>query len=595
MIMDQDIGFSPKRDLRLLIPKGSQRAPIHIPTATTLSHSEIFSSPGTRKELISQVKQLPYAQCILLSSKQASFLEKRGWFDTEAQLGLAKNLFDRESFKKVQGLMRSNTGQLGKRTLFHDWQLRFLVKASLIYGSPMRARLENEQKLLRRYGRCLLIINDLMIEDRPEEGYETPGDLRSGIQEALIRQVAAHRVENPKHLLARYFILFLRIASDPEILNSPNALNIRSAFFDATGIDLRTFLATGLGVYTYYLDVKDFSTRPFVIKANGFFRRSAVSGKSTKNLFSLLGTNRRIAKKEHRAKYKRGLGKLFDLINLMQRPLVQLQGGNYVPVSPQDVVERITAGVYWDIHDHLQGTEREKFQRFFGELIEAYVRLSFQRMIPESEGLVRRTYYDFPYITKDGERRASDTILFGPNYAVFVDATVGRLRMTETVIPGALDEFREDIQVKIVETARQIDRSIQDFKTGILNFPDWQPNAIQKYHPIIVTSSPLPIILQTWEEVLHLVQSAGLLTELDIKPLEILSLEDLEFIEPVVASGVTIERLLVEKQGNQDFARGPIIDFLAKHSAYKEYASKTYLSKMFSEQMEEVRHELFPE
>ena len=59
---------------------------------------------------------------------------------------------------------------------------------------------------------------------------------------------------------------------------------------------------------------------------------------------------------------------------------------------------------------------------------------------------------------------------------------------------------------------------------------------------MIITASPSPIALYTHKEVLDTVSSSGLLKEPDVAPLEILSLEDLEFIEPVVASGATFEQ-----------------------------------------------------
>lgn len=577
---------------RLLVPEGSQRRPPVLPFATAIGLEEVYGTRGTRQMLISELKQLPYASCVLLAAKHAALLEKWGWFDADLQVKLAEGLFDSEVLTRVRTLLRE-TKPMGKRVLFHAWQLRFLIKASLLYGSPMSSPQVDQSDFLQRYGRCLLIVIDLMVEDRPEGGYEAPEDLRAGVMEVLIRQVSAHRVETPKHLLARYHDLFFRLAPSPTLAASPNAIDLQATFQQATGIDLRVFLATGFGVLSHYVNVQDFGTESFGIRSRRFFRRAAVSRASADRLFSLLGTNRRVARAEHRAKYKRGLGKLFDLVNLMQRPLIQVRKGHFVPASPQDVVERITAGVYWDVHDFLQGAERRKFQRFFGELIEAYVQQSFKRMFPAVPGLVQRAFYDVPYESEHGESRASDVVVFGPEHALFADATVGRLRMTDTVIPGSLREFRQDVGKKIVATAAQIDRSIRDFKAGILRFPGWDPDAVVRFYPIIITASPLPLTLQTLEDVLDSVRAAGVLTEPDLATLEVLSLEDLEFIEPVVASGVPFDQLLIEKNQDPQFRALPAIDFLGRHRTYRDRANNTYLSDLFHEQTEAVRRDLF--
>ena len=274
-------------------------------------------------------------------------------------------------------------------------------------------------------------------------------------------------------------------------------------------------------------------------------------------MFSKIAVTRASVKREHLDKCNSGLGRYFDLVYLMLRRLVRLRNRHYVPVTPANLVERVTAGVYWDIHDYLKGKERQKFQRFFGELLQVYVSKAFQRMYPTAPRLTPRVFFDPKYKTGRQEQRGSDVIVFSPGQAVFLDVTVGRLRMEQTITTGSIHSFRQDVRAKILHTAKELDRSIRDFKSGKLTLREWRPADIRQYFPVIVTVSPLPLVPVVYDEVLQMVQAEGLLQDKGIQPLQMLCLEDVEFLEALVQSGIPLEQVLREKISDQQYASFP--------------------------------------
>jgi len=210
--------------------------------------------------------------------------------------------------------------------------------------------------------------------------------------------------------------------------------------------------------------------------------------------------------------------------------LVSLDDGIYVPVDTRFLVERITSGIYWDIFDSLSGNEKYRFTSYFGILLQKYLEELFRRAYPESQTTANRVFYDVQY---DGER-SSDVMLFYGEEAVFIEVVVGRLRMEETMITGDLVAFKEDISIKVVDAAKQIDRVIRDFTTGRLPLADCSPTDIKHYYPVVVTVSPLPIFLSIYNEVRGMVADAGYLASTNIAELEIMNVGELEVIESLL-------------------------------------------------------------
>lgn len=548
---------------------------------------------GTEIELIKALRSLYFADCVLACSKLAAFMEERGWFKEEAQADAIDAFFDPTIREQLKSLLGSHGAGEPPRLLINDWQLRLVAKGALLYGSTNRHKSLGNIQRRRTFARALLVANDLRAGDRPSSGYANWAALRTNVQEILLRELGAQQQQEFLYLLARHYDLFLHLPNDPQIKSKADYMDVRDEFLKATGVDLLTFMAAGFSVLSHYLAATSLVSPNFMLKKSAFFKQSAVSRTERDACFDLLSTNREQYRKDHRRKYPRGLGLLFDFVHLQRRPLIRLRPGWYAPVTTGDLVKRVSAGVYWDIHDHLVGKRRDQFQRLYGDLLELYVQRAFRRTLPSGTGLVKRLFCDLIYRVRGQEHRTSDVIVFAEKDAIFLDVTVGRLRMTETLVTGSFSAFKKDIQAKLVTKAKQIDRVIRDFKEGRFVLDGWHPSSVARYYPVIVVDSPLPIILQTYEELLEMVESSGALTCQDIERLVVLSIEDIERMEPIVESG----------QGWLELLRGKINDPAEKMFPMKFYLDtlpaeirqrNRYLSDVFSAEAEKMPKMLFP-
>ena len=520
-------------------------------------------------------------------------MEKWGWFSEDIQEEALDLLFDPPDREQILDLLRSKASEVPPWILINDWQLKLLVKAALLYGSTNRNLSLEDPQRRRSFARSFLIANDLRVIDRPPSGYTNRKDLREGVQETLVREGASGQQQEFLYLLARHYDLFLRLPQDPELAASPDHMDVCDEFLKATGVGLQVFMAVGFSVLSHYLAAESFAPFDFMIKKSRYFRESAVSRAERDACFDLLSTNREQHRRVHRSKYPRGLGYLFDFIHLQRRPLIRIRPGWYTPTSPLDLVQRVSSGIYWDIHDYSKGKRRKRFQRFYGQLLELYVQRAFQRTLPSSKGLVQRLFRDVTYHVGGQERRSSDVIVLGEKGAIFLDVTVGRLRMAETIVTGSLASFRDDLQKKLVAKAAQIDRVIRDFKAEHLILESWNPTAVTRYYPVVVVDSPLPLMLQTYEELLDMVKSNGALQGNDIEQLMVLSVEDIERMEGIVGAGRGWLDLIRGKANNSSMRLMPMKSYLDTLPVSLRQHN-TYLSDLFGTEAEKIPKMLFP-
>ena len=530
------------------------RSSQYLPVAEAVTAEEVLGQRGDENKAIELCQSIFWKDCILFVSRVGALLEKHGSEDTELQIKLSEQVFTGSKRNRVIKLLESPSRTV-KRSLFNSWQLLMIAKTALLFGSDDVEDNLGSPSRLEALGDCFLVVNDLIGLGSGRESYEDD----THTSEALIRNGSFFAREEAGNLLPRYYELFLVLPKREDMKESPQYMDIETVFRSATGFGLNLFLAVGFGIYSFYAPARDLHANKFVLNSSTFFNKTLVPDEIANRLLDYISISRDQFKEQHRTKYGKGnLGNYFDFTCFRQTPLVSLDDGIFVPVDTRFLVERITSGIYWDIFDSLSGNEKDRFASYFGILFQKYLEELFHRAYPESKTTANRLFCDVRY---DGER-SSDVMLFYGEEAIFIEVVVGRLRMEETIITGDLDAFKEDVNTKIVDAAKQIDRVIRDFTTGKLPLPDWSPADIKRYYPVVVTVSPLPVFLRTYNEVRGMVANAGYLTSTNIAEIEIINVGELEMIESLLEAGHTLVRILESKIQDEFYRNIPLWHYL---------------------------------
>jgi hypothetical protein len=151
---------------------------------------------------------------------------------------------------------------------------------------------------------------------------------------------------------------------------------------------------------------------------------------------------------------------------------------------------------------------------------------------------------------------------------VFLEAFSGRVRYQDTILRGGLDEFHADVEKCVVAKAQQLSRVIKDFREGNLEIPGVTPGEIKKVYPVVVLLEPFPEFPTTWIRINQRLLEERLFQ--DTQPFQILSMESVELMEPLLRQGQTLLYLLDEKIKDPEFRNRSMKSFLAAKSLSPE-------------------------
>jgi hypothetical protein len=149
----------------------------------------------------------------------------------------------------------------------------------------------------------------------------------------------------------------------------------------------------------------------------------------------------------------------WDFLALQQRPIVQFESGELLLLDEGYLIDRITKGLFWLVHDHERSTQgdkgREAWNRAYGEMVELMAEDIIQPMEPPLLG-GGSTYYDEEQFGKAYKSKKADAgVDFGKHMVLF-EVVSGHLT-TKTRIQGDLLSFKKDTEKLVLKKVRQLD------------------------------------------------------------------------------------------------------------------------------------------
>jgi hypothetical protein len=236
------------------------------------------------------------------------------------------------------------------------------------------------------------------------------------------------------------------------------------------------------------------------------------------------------------------------------------------------------------VHDHLRGAERLKFTRFFGELFQRYAQDAIDRAYPTSDHLFKRVYPEKRYGKRGQEKNTSDVMILYGEDVIFVEVIASRLKMVETTIRGDLTSFRQDLRDKVINAAQQVDRVVGDFRRGEFGLDGFQGKNMRRAYPVVVSFGTIPQTVPVWHEIQGMLLKRRILQSSADADLTLIDVEELEMLEALIASGISLVDILEQKQSHPWYRYWPMKTFLA-HVISPDGVHNEYLFERLGELM----------
>ncbi len=425
--------------------------------------------------------------------------------------------------------LRSDLSQV----LLTDESLLAVLRLAVVGGAMTDALTNSEFR--DRFVRAVTMANELIHRELdPPHRTGSPEDLMA----SEIRSKASI-FDNPHVLLART-AAFLDWAKDANRPQTPDELPIES--------DFRAF--TGLTPMEYAAGAYSMLGRSAGISGPIGIRRDSILSTMDKWLNGLadprvpqtwllenslvLEDVRREWKDEPSLSFA-GAGKLW------RKPVVR-DGNTFFVPSSKLVLNAMGDGMYFALLDGYQNASKHKFTRLYGYFFQDYAAERIERgYAHRSDAEVYRSHI---YGPKNKRIESTDLIVVENGNVLFFEAVAKRTRLVESVLRLDAKSIEVDIRRGILKKARELHNRITDFRAGRL-LPEVPRFEGQRIYPIIISPKDWPriqILRRFWPDEQR---REGLLV--DTEPVEILDIDEVEWLENMLGSGVRLAELLDRK------------------------------------------------
>lgn len=422
--------------------------------------------------------------------------------------------------------------------VFHE-QLLIAARLAVALGSSAPADWVSEWP---RVGEVLLGISDLIGDARGD--VEVPqGDDLLGM---IVRGNVLGPEEPPQHRLARYRWL---LSQDPHhVPRAPQLIRANppaAVFAKEYGLTVEEFAISHL---IYRHDFDELSQGPLPGNALFAFGTSGIRANMSEDLHRRFLALAAASRQELAAGFTTPLARP-DLTSLsfepfLDRPICRLSTGGHIPISHYLLHELLGPGFYWLLRQaYYRGwadAGRSAFGDYMGTLFQEYVDRLLQRTYAaRGVGTYLSEHQVGPYPRMGQQVAPSDGLVIDPDRIGVIEC------WSRPLLRGALigsgTAFRREIRGELMAKLRQLDRVIGDLRSGALSLPGGKPAGLRGYVPILVLLQPFPqhpaIIVAVQDEVQNRGLFLGSPNEPGILPPQLVSADDLELLEPLLAAG----------------------------------------------------------
>jgi hypothetical protein len=484
---------------------------------------------STIEELREMVAALSFENAMLAISRLACHAwQIRG--DTQAQLELVQTVFgDPDLVASISRLARRED----RLEIFPEQHAAILQRLLVLHGrdAQLGEAHEGEQAIFNRAWLAAATPTAELDRDPP-----TGPDGRRHWITYLIQNGTYNRAEDSLSSMIRPQILLSDIAGGESARANPHFCEIDAWHREAFGIGLVDQFALGFAVAAtaHIFDEETPIGERSVLDQDFLADLADKLGHDVERSRELLSAPRDWYCAEFEQREASIANIAWDRIPFEIRPLLRLSNGGFLVVSPRALESWLGDGFY---HRTLAAARRrgqvERFQAFYGALVEEHVLRTLRHVYPNSGRLSsHRVFGEQPYGRGEGKRSPDVAVECGPDLVLF-EVCSGRFTL-RTVVEGSPDAALDDLARLIFDKAEQLDHRITEFLNGEWTLPGVDTSQVERIWPIVVSADVLQNEM-LWDEIRD--RLAGILNQPKVQRLTLLDLGELEQLAALAEQG----------------------------------------------------------
>jgi len=338
------------------------------------------------------------------------------------------------------------------------------------------------------------------------------------------------------HAMSRMYILLTDIlpGNDLVVVNKLAKLGMSADQIEVDGLPLNEFVSMVFGIFAFAGAVEGPARvtfriseifAPTGVSQSSFMKLIEARARTIAQFKDMLANGEQPTRETFAQELKRKAFLIGSLNSFRKYPLLRLDDDRVLILDVQFVVELLTLGVYWSIHDGLQGKKREDFKELWGRMYELYIVWLLRQFYPPASNLL------FPDIQHSGGQ--IDALLDFGSFVVVMEIKSSLL--TEPAKRSAdKATFVADFRRKFVENEKGSPKAIKQLAAACraLLAGEIEELSYKKTAPVIypVFISDEPIVETTFANAYfnEVFQQEAAIDDERVKSLTVISTDEIE-------------------------------------------------------------------
>lgn len=517
----------------------------------SLGYEEVFGKKPSWSDLLDRLKQYNLAQVLGVLGRISGVLAILDREHAQAQARICVGLFgqrSREILRSVRDWVkkeRTENALPAEPALFHELQLINFAKVAFLHLDPGPF---DKPVPLEPLGEALLMLSNLLdaVSNEPGSDISTREGRKRWHQHFLANGLF-HHGDTEIHTLPRFYDIYL--TDKPSLQGHPSYVDLPRRVRDVTGLGPDTLWAIVFALMAHWrnIDLDSIAQGAWVMDKTVYFKFYKFSSNEINRFLSLLATDIDTMKKEVVRTYSDDLMP-FHVLPFARWPLVEM-GNAVFCVSVKLLRQKLTNGFHHLFLDpRFSTSEREQYLQFIGAVFEDYVERLLGRVFPPLSGRYLRSDVLKKAV---GEGKSPDAAILYGDAVVLLETKATRFTLGART-EGNWDEYERQFRDIFLDSAAQIDNTIQACEAGRLKHLGIDPRIIRAYFPVIVTLEDLPMNRVIYRKVREEIDGMGVLRNPKAKPLQAFDVGELEFLEIGLQTGRSLRDILDEKVSSDE-------------------------------------------
>lgn len=529
--------------------------------AVTPGYEDVFGKRATWNGVVQRLTLYSLGEVLSVLGRISALIEHyNGLMPAEAHVHVCRALFGRDADKVIRNAFERfhrlpNHARPAAVQLFYELQLINTAKIALRQLPPSYHR---GTRSLHYLGEALLMVTDL-IKDDPEGLDRLDVSSSDGLRKAHVHFLANglfHHADTRLHALARAFDLYL--TDNTHLAHDGLYVDLPSLAKRATGLVPDKLWAALFSLLAHWLTI-DLSnvhetSAGYVHRDKYYPPELGFSEQQAGRIFGLAARRCEEVKNEVRSLYGKKRLRPYHFLPFAKTPLVEIDDV-VLCTSVKLLFEKVTSGLHHLFLDRNEFSEdeRQAYLNYIGRVFEDYVWRMLQAAIaaePQYRLLLE------PKLKEYTRARICDSILVGPNAAVLIETKASRFSLP---VRASVDwaAYEDQFDRLFVQSSEQLNATVETIRDGAVSELGVHAERLDRIYPVIVTLDAVATNNLIYQRLREVLRERGWLEQPAVMPVQIMTVDELEYLPCATARGRDLFALLADKLRDDALASWP--------------------------------------